>query len=77
MSAESAFRDNCGPNVEFVSTETFDNGRWRDFTFRVGDRVKAVGVKMVSDAPDDERLGAEAGRRAKEWADKHRSKVDV
>ncbi len=76
MSAESAFRENCGPDVEFVSTE-LRQGKIREFCFQVGERMKVVSTRMVNDAVDDDRMGAIAGQRAREWAQKQKEKSGV
>lgn len=60
MSAESSFKAHCGPNVKFISTELFDQGRRREFAFKINGRMY---VRGVWGAPEDE-LGIKAAKEA-------------
>ena len=64
MTAEDVFKQNCGPDIKYNGTMTFDHERRREFTFWIGDRLHAIGVNDIQSKTDAE-VGLEGAHLAK------------
>jgi hypothetical protein len=69
MSAEQEFKDNCGPDVAFVSVERLEHARRLEFSFEARRRYKVVSLDLAENPNlSDEEAGRMAGQMALEWA---------